>query len=42
LYDTVHHDLLWDHDGTGGDAAVQLAHFDTAVILKANDFDIVA
>jgi Ca2+-binding RTX toxin-like protein len=42
LYNTVTNDLLWDHDGHGGDLAVQIAHFDTAVNLNANDFDIVA
>ena len=42
LYDTDDHNLLWDDDGSGAHAAVQVAHFDTAVALKADDFDIVA
>ncbi len=40
LYDTTTHDLLWDADGTGGGAAVQIAHFDTAVTLTPDHFDI--
>ena len=42
LYDTSTHDLLWDADGTGGGAAVQIAHFDTAVTLTPDHFDITA
>jgi hypothetical protein len=42
LYDTVSHDVLWDADGSNAGAAVQIAHFDTAVALKANDFDFIA
>jgi Ca2+-binding RTX toxin-like protein len=42
LYDSDGHDLLWDADGSGAGAAVQVAHFDTAVSVQANDFDIVA
>ena len=40
LYDTNDHNLLFDDDGTGAHAAVQVAHFNSAVNLKANDFDI--
>ena len=42
LYDTDDHNLLWDADGSGSHAAVQIAHFDTAVALKADDFTILA
>jgi hypothetical protein len=44
LYDTSDHDLFWDPDGAtlGGVDPQQLAHFDTAVNLKADDFNIVA
>ena len=42
LYDSDGHDLLWDADGSGAGMAVQVAHFDTAVSVQANDFDIVA
>ena len=42
LYDTGTHDLLWDADGTGGGAAVQIVHFDTAVTLTPDHFDITA
>ena len=42
LYDSDGHDLLWDADGSSSGAALQVAHFDTAVALKADDFDIVA
>ena len=42
LYDTDGHDLFWDADGSGTDLAVQIAHFDAAVALNANDFDIMA
>ena len=38
LYDTNDHNLLFDDDGTGAHAAAQVAHFDTAVNLKADDF----
>ena len=40
LYDTNDHNLLFDDDGTGTHAAVQVAHFNSAVNLTANDFDI--
>ena len=42
LYDTDAHDLYFDDDGSGAHAAVKIAHFDTAVALKADDFDFVA
>jgi Ca2+-binding RTX toxin-like protein len=42
LYDADGHDLLFDVDGSGSNPAAQLAHFDTAVNLKADDFNIVA
>jgi Ca2+-binding RTX toxin-like protein len=44
LYDTDGHDLLWDADGStlGGIAPVQIDHFDSAVALKADDFNIMA
>ena len=42
LYDVNDHNLLWDDDGTGAHAAVQIAHFDTAVPLTVDHFDIVA
>ncbi len=41
LFDTDDRDLLWDEDGSGALAPVQIAHFTTAVNLTANDFDIV-
>ena len=41
LYNTVTHDLFWDVDGSGGGEAVQIAHFDTAVVLTAHQFEIV-
>ena len=42
LYDTNDQNLFWDVDGSGAQAAVQIAHFNTAVNLTANDFDVVA
>ena len=44
LYDTDDHNLYWDADGStvGGVAQVQVDHFDTAVALKADDFNFVA
>src|SRR5262249_11345613 len=42
LYDTESHNLSWDADGSGAGSAVQIAHFDTAILLKADHFDIVA
>ena len=42
LYDTDAQDLYFDDDGSGAHAAVKIAHFDTAVALKADDFDFVA
>jgi Ca2+-binding RTX toxin-like protein len=42
LYNTVTHDLFWDVDGSGGGEAVQIAHFDTAVVLTAHQFEIMA
>jgi Ca2+-binding RTX toxin-like protein len=42
LYDTDGQDLFWDEDGSGAGLAVQVAHFDSAVALTANDFEILA
>ena len=44
LYDTDDHNLYWDVDGStlGGAAALQIDHFDTAVKLQADDFNILA
>ena len=42
LYDTDAQDLYFDDDGSGAHVAVKIAHFDTAVALKADDFDFVA
>jgi Ca2+-binding RTX toxin-like protein len=43
LYDTVTQDLSWDADGSDpGSDAIQIAHFDTAVALTTDDFDITA
>jgi Ca2+-binding RTX toxin-like protein len=36
LYNTGTHDLLWDGDGSGGGAAVQIVHFTTAVALTTD------
>jgi Ca2+-binding RTX toxin-like protein len=40
LYDTNDHQLLWDADGSGSGEAVQVAQFDSAVALKADDLKI--
>ena len=42
VYDAAHKTLLWDADGVGGVAAVQVATFTTAVTLSAADFMILA
>ena len=42
LYDTDAQDLFYDADGSGAGASVKIAHFDSPVALKADDFDIVA
>ena len=40
LYNTTTHDLTWDVDGSGATGAVQIAHFNTAVSLSADHFNI--
>ena len=42
LFNTDTHDLVWDFDGSGPLDAVQIAHFDTAVTLTINHFEITA
>ena len=42
LYETAGQDLFFDDDGSSAHAPVKIAHFDAAVALKANDFDIAA
>ena len=42
LYDSSNHDLFWDGDGSGAADPVKLAHFDSTVLLKADDFKIIA
>lgn len=42
LYDTDAQDLFWDANGSTAGGVVKIAHFDTAVALKADDFDIIA
>lgn len=42
LFNTDTHDLLWDFDGLGAGDAVQIAHFDTAINLTINHFEITA
>jgi hypothetical protein len=42
LFNTQTHDLAWDFDGLGAGDAVQIAHFDTAVSLTINHFEIIA
>ena len=42
LFNTDTHDLVWDFDGSGAGAAVQIAHFDAAITLTINHFEIVA
>ncbi|MFG5119522.1 hypothetical protein [Methylorubrum sp. POS3] len=41
VHDVAHKQLLWDADGTGGDAAVTVATFATPANLHAQDFFIV-
>jgi alkaline phosphatase D len=42
LYDTDSQALSWDADGSGLDAALEIAHFDTSVVLTTDDFTILA
>ena len=42
LFNTETHDLAWDFDGSGAGDAVQIAHFETAVTLTINHFEIIA
>ena len=42
LFNTDTHDLVWDFDGLGAGEAVQIAHFETAVTLTINHFEIIA
>ena len=42
LYDTDAQDLFWDANGSTPGGIVKIAHFDSPVALKADDFDIVA
>jgi len=42
LYDTDGQDLLWDADGSDPGDPVQIAHFDTAVNITSDDFNITA
>jgi hypothetical protein len=42
LFETDGQDLFFDDDGSGAHAPVKIAHFNTAVALETNDFDIVA
>ena len=42
LFNTETHDLTWDFDGSGAGDAVQIAHFETAVTLTINHFEIIA
>ena len=42
LYDTDGQDLTWDANGSAAGGTLQIAHFDTAVALTADDFTILA